>query len=228
MALTSSRASSTSSVRRAAVPGTASRTHATLRTNLVEEAYEAWTPSTARIWTPSTTNWAMCSCRSCSTPRSPREHGEFTIADVTSAITHKMIFRHQHVFGTARADTADEVLDLWQKVKKAERHQETQGGSAARGHKEPAGADAREKKCKSAPRTWALTGKSAKAAFYKIGEEAEELSRAVAGGSGVEEEAGDLLFAVVQRAAAAQARSRDRPQPRHRLNLPPALRKWSG
>ena len=33
-----------------------------------------------------------------------------------------MIFRHQHVFGSARADTADEVLDLWQKVKKAERH----------------------------------------------------------------------------------------------------------
>ena len=38
---------------------------------------------------------------------------------------------------------------------------------------------------------------SAQAAFYKIGEEAEELSRAVESGCGVEEEAGDLLFAVV-------------------------------
>ena len=38
---------------------------------------------------------------------------------------------------------------------------------------------------------------SAQAAFYKIGEEAEELSRAVENASGVEEEAGDLLFAVV-------------------------------
>ena len=38
---------------------------------------------------------------------------------------------------------------------------------------------------------------SAQAAFYKIGEEAEELSGAVKSGSGIEEEAGDLLFAVV-------------------------------
>ena len=74
-----------------------------------------------------------------------REHGEFTIEDVTTAITHKMIFRHQHVFGSAKADTADEVLDLWQKVKKAERHQKTQAEVLRSRDQEPAGADARGK-----------------------------------------------------------------------------------
>ena len=50
-----------------------------------------------------------------------REHGEFDLSDVTTAICKKLIFRHPHVFGTAAASTSDEVLVLWEAQKKKEK-----------------------------------------------------------------------------------------------------------
>ncbi|MES2094197.1 MAG: MazG family protein [Actinomycetota bacterium] len=47
------------------------------------------------------------------------EAGEFTIEDVAAHMTAKMIGRHPHVFGDASADTAGEVVALWE-VQKAE------------------------------------------------------------------------------------------------------------
>lgn len=47
--------------------------------------------------------------------------GEFDIDDVCADVDAKMIRRHPHVFGEARAANASEVLDLWDQVKLAER-----------------------------------------------------------------------------------------------------------
>ncbi|MBG6109098.1 MazG family protein [Frigoribacterium sp. CG_9.8] len=47
------------------------------------------------------------------------EAGQFTIEDVASHMTAKMIGRHPHVFGDATADTSDAVVALWE-VRKAE------------------------------------------------------------------------------------------------------------
>ena len=46
---------------------------------------------------------------------------EFTIDDVCATINEKMVRRHPHVFGTARAENANEVADLWEQVKLAEK-----------------------------------------------------------------------------------------------------------
>lgn len=54
-----------------------------------------------------------------------RLHGEFDITDVTTAICDKMIRRHTHVFGSDKAQSADQVLDLWSRNKMAERSQTT-------------------------------------------------------------------------------------------------------
>lgn len=51
------------------------------------------------------------------------EHGRFTFEDVVSSISAKLIRRHPHVFGDATADTADDVLTLWNQVKQQEREQ---------------------------------------------------------------------------------------------------------
>ena len=48
------------------------------------------------------------------------DHREFTDRDVTSAITGKMIRRHEHVFGSAQANTPEAVTDVWESVKKQE------------------------------------------------------------------------------------------------------------
>jgi len=54
-----------------------------------------------------------------------RKHGEFDIGDVITAISEKMISRHSHIFGSDTADGSDEVTDLWNKNKMAERGQHT-------------------------------------------------------------------------------------------------------
>ncbi|MDP4085452.1 MAG: nucleoside triphosphate pyrophosphohydrolase [Bacillota bacterium] len=49
------------------------------------------------------------------------DEGYFTISDVIEGITAKMIRRHPHVFGEAKADTAEQVVQNWNEIKKLER-----------------------------------------------------------------------------------------------------------
>lgn len=53
------------------------------------------------------------------------EHRDFTDRDVTSMAAHKMITRHEHVFGKAKADSANAVIAVWENVKKKERGEQT-------------------------------------------------------------------------------------------------------
>jgi XTP/dITP diphosphohydrolase len=46
---------------------------------------------------------------------------DFGIEDVAAHMTAKMVGRHPHVFGTVDAETADDVVALWDEVKKAEK-----------------------------------------------------------------------------------------------------------
>ena len=36
---------------------------------------------------------------------------EFTMQDITTAIVHKMLYRHAHIFGNVHCDTPEEVAD---------------------------------------------------------------------------------------------------------------------
>ena len=47
--------------------------------------------------------------------------GNFTIDDVIAAITHKLVSRHSHVFGSDTAANAADVLQIWGKNKQKER-----------------------------------------------------------------------------------------------------------
>lgn len=51
--------------------------------------------------------------------------GAFTIDDVASALTEKMVRRHPHVFGDAVATTPEEVLVHWNAAKAAEKRERT-------------------------------------------------------------------------------------------------------
>lgn len=53
------------------------------------------------------------------------EHRDFTDRDVTSMATHKMISRHEHVFGRASASDAQAVTSVWENAKKKERGEQT-------------------------------------------------------------------------------------------------------
>lgn len=55
--------------------------------------------------------------------RIAEENGLFKYEDVVDGICRKLILRHPHVFGDAEADSSSEVLDLWDAIKKQEKHQ---------------------------------------------------------------------------------------------------------
>ena len=128
-----------------------------------------------------------------------RERGRFTVEDVIDGVAQKMVYRHPHVFGTAKADTSDEVLVNWEVLKRQEKGQRST-------------ADAIEAVPHTLPSLWRaekLQSKTAKAGFEyadawgaleKLEEEVKELRRALeAGGAadaphGVKEEVGDILF----------------------------------
>src|SRR3954469_19353834 len=42
-----------------------------------------------------------------------RERGEFNIDEVCGGVTQKLVLRHPHVFGEAKLDRAQDVLDNW-------------------------------------------------------------------------------------------------------------------
>ena len=53
--------------------------------------------------------------------RIKEEEGKFDISDVLSCVNDKLIRRHPHVFGDAKASSPEEVLKLWNQVKEDEK-----------------------------------------------------------------------------------------------------------
>ena len=49
------------------------------------------------------------------------ESGEFTIDDIAADIIAKMIRRNPHVFGTAEGGTPEEINEVWESIKRAEK-----------------------------------------------------------------------------------------------------------
>lgn len=97
------------------------QTHASLRGNLVEEAWETVDAINRDDPDQLCDELGDLLMQVCLHAEIARQHGEFLLSDVTTAICRKMISRHAHIFGSAKADSASEVLSLWQEQKKKER-----------------------------------------------------------------------------------------------------------
>lgn len=126
------------------------------------------------------------------------ETSDFTMEDVTTAICRKMIERHTHIFGNAKADTADDVMINWEAIKKKEKGLEN--------HTQvlkdiPSNLPALMRSFKVGHKA-ALAGfvwENIEGANQKVEEELKEFIEAQASGNQEHqvEELGDLLFAVV-------------------------------
>ena len=53
------------------------------------------------------------------------EKGNFDFNDTADDVSKKMILRHPHVFGSVKADTPDEVLSNWDKIKMQSKEQKS-------------------------------------------------------------------------------------------------------
>ena len=55
-----------------------------------------------------------------------KENKEFDFDDVAHGVSAKMVNRHRHVFGEEDAENSDDVMSIWEKVKKEEKGLKTQ------------------------------------------------------------------------------------------------------
>jgi ATP diphosphatase len=148
--------------------------------------------------------------------RMAEEAGAFDFGDVVESITGKLIRRHPHVFGDARDLSPAGVKALWGEIKEAEKAERRRergeaGEPTAAGLLAgvpagllagvPAGlpALARAEKLTRKAATVGFDWPDAAQVVGKIEEEVREVRDALAAGSRreIEDEIGDLLFAVV-------------------------------
>ena len=103
------------------------QTHASTASDMLEEAYEAADAIDKKDMKNLCGGaWGMCVMQVVFHAEIETEQGGFTMGDVIQGICEKMIYRHPHVFGSGKADTAEEVLINWEELKKKEKRQETQ------------------------------------------------------------------------------------------------------
>lgn len=131
------------------------------------------------------------------------ERGDFTADDIAETIAKKLVLRHPHVFGDKNFETAKDVLDNWDDLKKSER--------AANGKEEKVLESMLDEIPVAFPALLEgqkITKRAAKVGFdwentaqvlEKLEEELEELNGAVSSDSQdkIEEEIGDILFVVM-------------------------------
>ncbi|MFL5139954.1 MAG: nucleoside triphosphate pyrophosphohydrolase [Microvirga sp.] len=140
--------------------------------------------------------------------RMAEEAGAFDFGDVVESITGKLIRRHPHVFGDARDLSPAGVKALWGEIKEAEKAERRRergeaGEPTAAGLLAgvPAGlpALARAEKLTRKAATVGFDWPDAAQVLGKIEEEVREVREALEAGSRgeIEDEIGDLLFAVV-------------------------------
>lgn len=126
------------------------------------------------------------------------EKGDFTWNDVQRDITEKMIRRHAHVFGDLSAESSTDVLKIWDKIKSAEKKKHK--SDSVVGNIPPAlsALNTAEKIQKKAAK-YDFDWKNQSDILLKIKEELNEVEAAMANSNDdeINEELGDLLFAVV-------------------------------
>ncbi|WP_312047957.1 nucleoside triphosphate pyrophosphohydrolase [Anaerotignum sp.] len=173
------------------------QTHESLREAMLEEAYEAVDAIERKDKVNLKEELGDVLMQVVFHAELAKEAGSFGLEDVIEGICKKMIYRHPHVFGNAKADTADEVLVNWEILKKQEKQITTQSEAMKQipmALPSLIYAKKVQKKAADVGFDFIEIGD----AMNKVREEIVELTEAIEQGLGTdEEEFGDFLFAVV-------------------------------
>ena len=170
------------------------QTHESIRINLIEEAYElveAIDCKDAEMMKEETGDVLM---QAVFHAEIAQKNGEFDYIDMVSGLCRKLIDRHTHIFGNNHANNAEDALVFWNEAKKKEKKYTSNADAMDRVPKNlPAllYAEKIQKIAKKCGFDW----DDVSCALDKVAEETNELIDADA--EHKFEEAGDLLFAVV-------------------------------
>jgi len=187
------------------------QTHQTLRTYLIEEAYEVLEALEAGDDKKFAEELGDLLLQIVFHSQIAREEKRFEVQDVIREIHDKMVRRHPHVFGEAKAKNAAEVLKNWEQLKAEERKARVGAKEVKNGVSKGKGESLLDGISRALPATlegFQLTRRAARIGFdwekaedviEKVAEETAEVRREIADGQTdrIEEEVGDLLFAAV-------------------------------
>ncbi|MGB2638473.1 MAG: nucleoside triphosphate pyrophosphohydrolase [Candidatus Acidiferrum sp.] len=186
------------------------QTHASLRTYLIEEAYEVLEAMESGDDAKFAEEMGDLLLQIVFHSQIAKEEGRFTVADVIREVHDKMVRRHPHVFGEKRAKDSAEVLKNWEQIKKEERRAAGKKNGTSSEEKSTPGSlmDGVSRALPAALEGLQLTRRAARIGFDwesiegvidKMSEEAGELRQALNSedAARTEEEMGDLLFAAV-------------------------------
>ncbi len=174
------------------------QTHASIRRNLLEEAYEAAEAIDTENPTLLREELGDVLMQVLFHSSIEADAGGFNVDDVADEAVKKLIFRHPHVFGTVEVADSSEVLVNWDELKRQEKHQESYTdtlNAVARSLPALWRAEKVQKKAAKANFDWP----SLTRAMDKLREEQGELEAALTQNDGdVFEELGDVLFSAVK------------------------------
>jgi len=172
------------------------QTMRSLRPYVIEEAYEVIDAINAGDMTSLREELGDFLLQAVFLAEIAEDEGTFDIYDAIGAIHDKLVSRHPHVFGDVKAETPDEVLANWEKLKGEERKEKDEGILSGVPKSLPALLKAMRltEKAANVGFDWEKTDD----VFEKLDEEIEELKDAIRSDdrAEIEHEIGDLLFTV--------------------------------
>ena len=97
------------------------QTFDTIKPYTVEETYEVLEAIDNRDWSELSGELGDLLLQVLFYAQMAKEQGDFSIDDVLGKLSDKLVRRHPHVFGDAKADTSSEVLRNWEALKRQEK-----------------------------------------------------------------------------------------------------------
>ena len=97
------------------------QTHASLKKHLLEEAYEVYDALDGGATMDLAGELGDLYLQIVLNAQLAAEAGVFDMTDVQAMIARKIVHRHPHVFGDAKAETASDVNRQWEQIKRRER-----------------------------------------------------------------------------------------------------------
>ena len=172
------------------------QTHLSLRPNMLEEAYEAVDAIDDNDMVHLKEELGDVLLQVVLHAQIAKEEGAFTIEDVAKGIKDKLIHRHPHVFGDVKVNSTKDILDNWDKLKAEEKkHRKSAMDGISRAQSALMSAQKISKKAVKTGFEWP-DEQSLYDCIYSEFEEFKEAERAE-NRENMEEELGDILFAVV-------------------------------
>jgi len=172
------------------------QTHQSLKPNMLEEAYEAVDAMDNNDMTHLKEELGDVLLQVVLHAQIATENGSFTIEDVAQGIKNKLIHRHPHVFGNQKVSSTDEILANWDKLKAEEKkHRKSAMDGISKSQSALMTAQKMSKKAVKTGFEWP----NEDSLYECVHSEFDEFKEACAekDKDHMEEELGDILFAVV-------------------------------